>query len=126
VADIETRTLALTERRRIRDSQPQHTGARFLYACSVDGVRGESQRWQGPKSSFPWEQEALDYLRGLMPDAEPYRAWQTFTFTAASGHVREVPGAGRLRREAARPAADEQQERLGPNCRPRIAWPCPR
>jgi serine/threonine protein kinase len=25
-----------------------------------------------------------------MPDAEPYRAWQTFTFTAASGHVREV------------------------------------
>jgi serine/threonine protein kinase len=56
----------------------------------VDGVRGESQRWQGPKSSFPWEQEALDYVKGLMPDAEPYRAWQTFTFTAASGHVREV------------------------------------
>jgi hypothetical protein len=56
----------------------------------VDGVRGESQRWQGPKSSFPWEQEALDYIRGLMPEAEPYRAWQTFTFTAASGHVREV------------------------------------
>ena len=25
-----------------------------------------------------------------MPDAEPYRAWQTFTFTAATGHVREV------------------------------------
>ena len=25
-----------------------------------------------------------------MPDAEPYRAWQTFTFTATSGHVREV------------------------------------
>jgi hypothetical protein len=25
-----------------------------------------------------------------MPDAEPYRAWQTFTFTASSGHVREV------------------------------------
>ena len=56
----------------------------------MDEVRGESHRWQGPKSSFPWEQEALDYLRGLMPEAEPYRAWQTFTFTAASGHVREV------------------------------------
>jgi hypothetical protein len=53
----------------------------------VDGVRGESHRWQGPKSSFPWEQEALDYIRGLMPDAKPYRAWQTFTFTAASGHA---------------------------------------
>jgi hypothetical protein len=25
-----------------------------------------------------------------MPSAEPYRAWQTFTFTARSGHVREV------------------------------------
>jgi serine/threonine protein kinase len=25
-----------------------------------------------------------------MPAAEPYRAWQTFTFTARSGHVREV------------------------------------
>jgi hypothetical protein len=25
-----------------------------------------------------------------MPDAEPYRAWQTFTFTAQDGHIREV------------------------------------
>jgi Nuclease-related domain len=25
-----------------------------------------------------------------MPDAEPYRAWQTFTFTTDRGHVREV------------------------------------
>jgi hypothetical protein len=25
-----------------------------------------------------------------MPDAEPYRAWQAFTFTADRGHVREV------------------------------------
>jgi len=25
-----------------------------------------------------------------MPQVEPYRAWQTFTFTAPSGHVREV------------------------------------
>jgi hypothetical protein len=25
-----------------------------------------------------------------LPDAEPYRAWQTFTFTTDRGHVREV------------------------------------
>jgi serine/threonine protein kinase len=63
---------------------------RFLYACSVDGKGATSQRWQGQRSAFPWEQEALDFIKGLMPDAEPYRAWQTFTFTAPSGHVREV------------------------------------
>jgi hypothetical protein len=60
----------------------------------VDGKGGRgvgSQRWQGQKSAFPWEQEALDYIRELMPpDAEPYRAWQAVTFTAPTGHVREV------------------------------------
>ena len=53
-------------------------------------MSGESQRWQGQRSSFPWEQEALDHIKAQMPEAEPYRAWQTFTFTASSGHVREV------------------------------------
>jgi serine/threonine protein kinase len=52
--------------------------------------QGSGQRWQGPKSDYPWEQQALDFIRGKMPDAEPYRAWQTFTFTAGTGHVREV------------------------------------
>lgn len=48
------------------------------------------RRWiQLGKSDFPWEQEALDHVRGLMPDAEPYRAWADFTFAARSGHVRQ-------------------------------------
>ncbi|WP_168220948.1 BREX system serine/threonine kinase PglW [Actinomadura sp. WMMA1423] len=47
-------------------------------------------RWQGARSEFPWEQDALDFVRERMPSAEPYRAWTTFTFTAKSGHVREV------------------------------------
>jgi hypothetical protein len=51
---------------------------------------GASQRWQGWKSDFPWEEDALRHIREQMPDAEPYRAWQTFTFTAGTGHVREV------------------------------------
>lgn len=56
-------------------------------------------RWnQSGPSEFPWEQDALEHVRNLMPDAEPYRAWATFSFTAATGHVREcdlliaVPG----------------------------------
>ena len=53
-------------------------------------MSGESARWQGQKSAYPWEQLALDHIKSQMPGAEPYRAWQTFTFTAASGHVREV------------------------------------
>ena len=53
-------------------------------------LSGESPRWQGQKSSFPWEQDALDHIKARMPQAEPYRAWQTFTFTTGNGHVREV------------------------------------
>lgn len=57
---------------------------------NVDGMRGDSQRWQGQKSAFSWEQAALDHIRAQMPETEPYRAWQTFTFTTDRGHVREV------------------------------------
>jgi serine/threonine protein kinase len=53
-------------------------------------LSGEAPRWQGQESSFPWEQDALDHIKAKMPEAEPYRAWQTFTFTAGDGHVREV------------------------------------
>jgi hypothetical protein len=53
-------------------------------------LSGQSQRWQGQRSAFTWEQSALEHIKALMPDAEPYRAWQTFTFTTDRGHVREV------------------------------------
>ena len=53
-------------------------------------LSGQSQRWQGQRSAFPWEQEALDYIRAQMPEAAPYWAHQVFTFTAFTGHVREV------------------------------------
>ncbi|GAB3988357.1 BREX system serine/threonine kinase PglW [Actinoallomurus acanthiterrae] len=41
-------------------------------------------------SQFQHEREALEYVRQLLPDAEPYRVWSNFTFTADTGHVREV------------------------------------
>ena len=53
-------------------------------------LSGQSPRWQGQRSPFPWEQEALDYVRVLMPDAAPYWAYQNFSFTALTGHVRQV------------------------------------
>lgn len=54
--------------------------------------------FQERPSSYPWEQDGLDHVRRLMPNAEPYRAWATFSFTAASGRINEcdlliaVPG----------------------------------
>jgi Nuclease-related domain len=53
-------------------------------------LSGQSQRWQGQRSAYSWEQSALEHVKAQMPDAEPYRAWQTFTFTTDQGHVREV------------------------------------
>lgn len=51
--------------------------------------RPARQWFQERTSPYPWEQEALDHVRRLMPQAEPYRAWATFSFTAMSGRVNE-------------------------------------
>ncbi|WP_078492083.1 BREX system serine/threonine kinase PglW [Streptomyces yerevanensis] len=49
-----------------------------------------AQQWfQDRRSPFPWEQDALDHVRRLMPTVEPYRAWATFSFTAQSGRINE-------------------------------------
>ncbi|MFI9462618.1 BREX system serine/threonine kinase PglW [Streptomyces xiamenensis] len=42
------------------------------------------------KSEFPHEQGGLDDIRGRLPDNDPWGAWSNFTFTAVSGHPREV------------------------------------
>ncbi|MCZ2527000.1 BREX system serine/threonine kinase PglW [Streptomyces sp. HB2AG] len=63
------------------------------------GPSSRRDRWFQPRrSGYGWEQEGLDHVRQLMPQAEPYRAWATFQFTGASGRVNEcdlliaVPG----------------------------------
>jgi hypothetical protein len=53
-------------------------------------MSADANRWWGPRSDFPWEEDALKHIRQQIPQAEPYRAWHTFTFTAHAGHVREV------------------------------------
>ncbi|MEU8202750.1 hypothetical protein [Streptosporangium sp. NPDC049046] len=41
-------------------------------------------------SQYQHEREAPEHVRSVLPDADPYRAWSNFTFTANTGHVREV------------------------------------
>ncbi|MEV0591168.1 BREX system serine/threonine kinase PglW [Nonomuraea cavernae] len=42
------------------------------------------------ESEFDHERRGLEAIRERLPDAEPWRAWSNFTFTAQTGHVREV------------------------------------
>lgn len=50
-----------------------------------------SDRWkQITPSQFPWEREALDYVRERLPDVDPYRTWANFEFIADDGTINEV------------------------------------
>jgi len=42
------------------------------------------------ESSFPWERDALDFVRAQFPSHEPYRAWSNFEFIDDEGRVNEV------------------------------------
>ncbi|GAA3749472.1 serine/threonine protein kinase [Spinactinospora alkalitolerans] len=48
-----------------------------------------ADRWWGQRSEYVWEQEALEHVKAQMPDRDPYRAWQCFSFTANTGQIRE-------------------------------------
>jgi len=41
-------------------------------------------------SQFPWEREALEYVRQSLPDHDPYRAWSNFEFIANDGSINEI------------------------------------
>ena len=50
-----------------------------------------SHRWREiTPSEYPWERDALEYVRHGLPDHEPYRAWSNFTFIARDGSLNEV------------------------------------
>ena len=42
------------------------------------------------ESQFPWERDALDFVRQHFPSHEPYRAWSNFEFIADDGSINEV------------------------------------
>ncbi len=51
----------------------------------------EADNWTTvTESKFPWEREALDFVRSQFPDFAPYRAWSNFEFIADDGSVNEV------------------------------------
>jgi serine/threonine protein kinase len=48
-------------------------------------------RWTAvTESEFDHERRGLEAIREKLPDFDPWRAWSNFTFTANTGHVREV------------------------------------
>jgi hypothetical protein len=42
------------------------------------------------ESKYPWERDALDFVRRPFPSFEPYRAWANFEFIADDGSINEV------------------------------------
>jgi hypothetical protein len=56
----------------------------------VDLVDASSPRWHRvTPSTFWWEDEAIDFLRGRIADADPNRGWSNFEFIAG-GVISEV------------------------------------
>jgi len=54
-------------------------------------MEANSPRWKEiARSEFPWEREALTFVRERLPDHEPYRAWSNFEFIAQDGSINEV------------------------------------
>ncbi|MFF6847955.1 BREX system serine/threonine kinase PglW [Streptomyces antimycoticus] len=74
-------------------------GLHVTPTAAKPGPPARREHWFQPRrSGFRWEQEGLEHVRQLMPNAEPYRAWATFRFTGVTGRVNEcdlliaVPG----------------------------------
>ncbi len=42
------------------------------------------------ESRFPWEREALEFIRQQFPSHSPYLAWSNFEFIANDGSINEV------------------------------------
>lgn len=51
---------------------------------------GDSRWHVIAESGFPWEREALDWLRAQLPDHNPWHAWTNFEFIDDEGRVGEV------------------------------------
>ena len=57
-----------------------------------DGLmRSASSRWtEITPTQYPWEREALAYVRERLPDHDPYRAFALFEFIASDRSINEV------------------------------------
>ncbi|GGK66896.1 BREX system serine/threonine kinase PglW [Nocardia camponoti] len=51
----------------------------------------DDSRWETvTESSYEHERRGLEAIRAQLPNVDPWFAWSNFTFTAATGHIREV------------------------------------
>jgi hypothetical protein len=66
------------------------------------------QRWKRvTESAFPWEAEAVEYVRAALPDCDPYAGWSNFSFISSDRTINEVDALVATKRfhdEAAEPA----------------------
>jgi Nuclease-related domain len=72
----------------------------------------QAPRWNAiTESEFPWEREALEWLKEQLPNTDPWHAWTNFEFIDDDGKVNEVdalilaPGALFLVEIKSRPGA---------------------
>ncbi|MBM4094493.1 MAG: BREX system serine/threonine kinase PglW, partial [Planctomycetes bacterium] len=70
--------------RRWQSARPGFSDARCVAMSS-------SKFWTAvADSEYPWERDALTFVRERFPSREPYRAWSNFEFIANDGSVNEV------------------------------------
>lgn len=54
-------------------------------------MNAASARWvEVAASEFPWERDALAFIREGLPDRDPYRAWANLEFITPDGTINEV------------------------------------
>ncbi|MCP9485019.1 MAG: BREX system serine/threonine kinase PglW [Gaiellaceae bacterium MAG52_C11] len=54
-------------------------------------MKADSSRWtEITPTQYPWEREAIDYVREKLPDHDPYRGFALFEFIASNGSINEV------------------------------------
>ncbi len=54
-------------------------------------MKADSPRWKEvTPSQYPWEREALEFVRERLPDRDPFLAWSNFEFIGEDGSINEV------------------------------------
>ena len=54
-------------------------------------MKADSTRWtEITPTQYPWEREAIDFVREKLPDHDPYRGFALFEFIASNGSINEV------------------------------------
>ena len=90
---------------------PRSDSAKVPPSLRHDPLNVTSTRWREiAPSEFPWEREALAFVRERLPEQEPYRAWANLEFMAEDGtHPRGGPAGAHS--QGALPGRDQELAR---------------